>query len=104
MFRRFSANFALFSIALDMLLISLALLAAALFGVSTPQLQQFGAGLRAFSTAALRYAAAAAVGLLSRQRIDRKARLQHRSHHHLRHLHRHQTSFLQVFYRPLRHL
>jgi len=54
----------------------LALLVATLFGVSTPQLQQFGAGLRAFSTAALRYAAAAAVGLLSRQRIDRKARLQ----------------------------
>ncbi len=54
----------------------LALLVATPFGVSAPQPQQFGAGLRAFSTAALRYAAAAAVGLLSRQRIDRKARLQ----------------------------
>ena len=54
----------------------LALLAAALFGVSTPLVQQFGVGLGAFSTAALLYAGAAAVGLLSRQRIDREARLQ----------------------------
>jgi drug/metabolite transporter (DMT)-like permease len=38
--------------------------------------QQFGVGLGAFSTAALLYAGAAAVGLLSRQRIDREARLQ----------------------------
>ena len=53
----------------------LALLAAALFGISTPLVQQFGAGLGAFSTAALLYAGAAAVGLLSRQRIDREARL-----------------------------
>lgn len=54
----------------------LALLAAALFGVSTPLVQQFGAGLGAFSTAALLYAGAAAVGLLSRQSTDREARLQ----------------------------
>ena len=54
----------------------LALLAAALFGASTPLVQQFGVGLGAFSTAALLYAGAAAVGLLSRQRIDREARLQ----------------------------
>lgn len=54
----------------------LALLAAALFGISTPLVQQFGVGLGAFSTAALLYAGAAAVGLLSRQRIDREARLQ----------------------------
>lgn len=54
----------------------LALLAAALFGVSTPLVQQFGVGLGAFSTAALLYAGAAAVGLLSRQRIDREAHLQ----------------------------
>ncbi len=54
----------------------LALLAAALFGISTPMVQQFGVGLGAFSTAALLYAGAAAVGLLSRQRIDREARLQ----------------------------
>jgi drug/metabolite transporter (DMT)-like permease len=54
----------------------LALLAAALFGVSTPLVQKFGVGLVAFSTAALLYAGAAAVGLLSRRRIDREARLQ----------------------------
>lgn len=54
----------------------LALLAAALFGVSTPLVQQFGVGLGAFSTAALLYAGAAAVGLLSRQPVDREARLQ----------------------------
>jgi drug/metabolite transporter (DMT)-like permease len=38
--------------------------------------QQFGVGLGAFTTAALLYAGAATVGLLSRQRIDREARLQ----------------------------
>ncbi len=54
----------------------LALLAAALFGASTPLVQQFGVGLGAFGTAALLYAGAAAVGLLSRQRTDREARLQ----------------------------
>ena len=54
----------------------LALLAAALFGVSTPLVQRFGIGIGAFSTAALLYAGAAAVGLLSSQRIDREARLQ----------------------------
>ena len=54
----------------------LALLAAALFGVSTPLVQQFGVGLGAFSTAAMLYAGAAAVGLLSRQPIEREARLQ----------------------------
>lgn len=53
-----------------------ALLAAALFGVSTPLVQQFGVGLGAFSTAAPLYAGAAAVGLLSRKRIEREARLQ----------------------------
>ena len=42
----------------------LALLAAALFGISTPLVQRFGAGLGPFSTAALLYAGAAAVGLL----------------------------------------
>lgn len=54
---------------------TLALLAAVLFGVSTPLVQHFGTGLGAFSTAALLYAGAAAVGMLSRQRIDREARL-----------------------------
>jgi drug/metabolite transporter (DMT)-like permease len=53
----------------------LALLAAALFGISTPLVQQFGSGLGAFSTAALLYADAAAVGLLSRQRVEREAQL-----------------------------
>lgn len=53
----------------------LALLAAALFGVSMPLVQHFGAGLGAFTTAALLYAGAAAVGLLSRQRVEREARL-----------------------------
>lgn len=54
----------------------LALLAALLFGVSTPLVQQAGVGLGPFTTAALLYVGAAAVGLLSRQRIDREARLQ----------------------------
>lgn len=39
----------------------MALLAAALFGISTPLVQRFGAGLGAFSTAALLYAGAAAM-------------------------------------------
>jgi drug/metabolite transporter (DMT)-like permease len=54
----------------------LALLATGLFGISTPLVQLFGAGHGPFSTAALLYAGAAAVGLLSRQRIEREARLQ----------------------------
>jgi drug/metabolite transporter (DMT)-like permease len=54
----------------------LALVAAALFGVSTPLVQRWGSGLGAFSTAALLYVGAAVVGLLSRQRIEREARLQ----------------------------
>ena len=53
----------------------LALLAAALFGVSTPLVQHFGEGLGAFTTACLLYAGAAAVGALSRQQIEREARL-----------------------------
>ena len=56
----------------------LALLAAALFGVSTPLVQQFGAGVGAFSTAALLYAGAAAVGAVSRRRIEREARVERR--------------------------
>ena len=54
----------------------LALLAAALFGISTPLVQWFGVGLGAFTTAALLYAGAAAVGAFSRQRIEREARLE----------------------------
>ncbi|MDP4076161.1 DMT family transporter [Acidovorax sp. A1169] len=53
----------------------LALLAAALFGVSMPLVQHFGAGLGAFTTAALLYAGAAAVGALSRQPVEQEARL-----------------------------
>ncbi|MFC4922772.1 DMT family transporter [Delftia deserti] len=53
----------------------LALLAAALFGISTPLVQRIGAGVGAFSTAALLYAGAAIVGLLSRQQVDKEARL-----------------------------
>jgi drug/metabolite transporter (DMT)-like permease len=51
------------------------LLAAILFGVSTPLVQHFGAGLGAFTTAALLYAGAAAVGALSTRAIDREARV-----------------------------
>ncbi|MBW8848691.1 MAG: DMT family transporter [Burkholderiales bacterium] len=51
----------------------LALLAAALFGVSTPLVQVFGKGLGPFATAALLYAGAAVVGGLLRRRVDREA-------------------------------
>lgn len=54
----------------------LALLAAALFGASTPLVQRFGAALGPFTTAALLYAGAAAVGALVRRPPQREARLQ----------------------------
>lgn len=53
----------------------LALLAAALFGLSTPLVQYFGQGLGAFTTAALLYAGAAAVALALRQPPQLEARL-----------------------------
>ncbi len=53
----------------------LALLAATLFGVSTPLVQQLGAGLGPFTTAALLYAGAALVGALLRRPVEREARL-----------------------------
>lgn len=53
----------------------LALLAAGLFGVSTPLVQQLGKGLGPFTTAALLYIGAAVVGALLRQRVEREARL-----------------------------
>lgn len=53
----------------------LALLAAGLFGASTPLLQYFGQGLGPFSTAALLYVGAALVGLLLRQPPKREAAL-----------------------------
>ncbi len=53
----------------------LALLAAVLFGVSTPLVQRFGAGLGAFTTAALLYAGAALVGAMTRRPAAREAQL-----------------------------
>jgi drug/metabolite transporter (DMT)-like permease len=55
-----------------------ALLAAALFGVSTPLVQRFGLGLGPFTTAALLYAGAALVGALSHRPAEREARLARR--------------------------
>ncbi|MDO8777135.1 MAG: EamA family transporter [Burkholderiaceae bacterium] len=54
----------------------LALLAAALFGLSTPLVQRFGLGLGAFSTAALLYAGAAGVAVWMRRPAEVEARLQ----------------------------
>lgn len=54
----------------------LALLAAALFGISTPLVQKLGAGLGAFTTAALLYAGAAVVGMLSLRSPAHEARVQ----------------------------
>ncbi|MBC7379072.1 MAG: DMT family transporter [Burkholderiaceae bacterium] len=54
---------------------ALALAAAALFGVSTPLVQHFGAGLGPFATAALLYAGASLAGLVLMKRPDREARL-----------------------------
>lgn len=54
----------------------LALLAAALFGLSTPLVQRFGHGLGAFSTAALLYAGAAFVAFWMRQPSQLEAKLQ----------------------------
>jgi drug/metabolite transporter (DMT)-like permease len=53
----------------------LALLAAVLFGLSTPLVQRFGQGIGAFSTAALLYAGAALVALAMRHPPEREARL-----------------------------
>jgi drug/metabolite transporter (DMT)-like permease len=53
----------------------LALVAAVLFGISTPLVQKFGAGVSAFATAALLYAGAAVAGALLRQRVEREARV-----------------------------
>jgi drug/metabolite transporter (DMT)-like permease len=56
---------------------TLALTAAALFGFSTPLVQRVGMGVGAFTTAALLYAGAAIVGLLSHQRVGSEARVLH---------------------------
>lgn len=54
---------------------ALALLAAALFGLSTPLVQHFGQGLGPFSTAALLYAGAAMVALWLRRGAEWEAPL-----------------------------
>ncbi|AOW12527.1 multidrug transporter [Hydrogenophaga crassostreae] len=54
---------------------ALALLAAALFGLSTPLVQRFGQGLGPFATAALLYAGAALVALLQRHGAEVEAPL-----------------------------
>ena len=53
----------------------LALLAATLFGISTPLVQRAGAGLGAFTTAALLYGGAALIGAVMRQPVEREAAL-----------------------------
>ena len=53
----------------------LALLAAALFGASTPLIQLLGKGVGAWTTAGLLYAGAALVGLLTRSHPQREAAL-----------------------------
>ena len=53
----------------------MALLAAALFGVSTPLVQRLGHGLGPFTTAALLYAGAALAGAVLRRPIEREARV-----------------------------
>lgn len=53
----------------------LALLSATLFGISTPLVQRVGAGVSPFCTASLLYGGAALVGLATRQRPEREARL-----------------------------
>jgi drug/metabolite transporter (DMT)-like permease len=53
----------------------LALAAALLFGVSTPLVQRFGAGIGSFTTAALLYAGAALIGALLRRPVEREARV-----------------------------
>ncbi len=53
----------------------LALLAAVLFGISTPLVQRFGTGLHPFWTAALLYAGAAMIGALTLRPASQEARL-----------------------------
>jgi drug/metabolite transporter (DMT)-like permease len=53
----------------------IALLAAVLFGVSTPLVQRLGAGVGSFSTAALLYAGAALIGAFLRRPITREAQV-----------------------------
>lgn len=52
-----------------------ALVAALLFGISTPLVQHFGAGVGSFTTAALLYAGAAAIGAWMRRAASAEARV-----------------------------
>lgn len=52
------------------------MIAAMLFGISTPLVQRFGVGVGSFTTAALLYAGAALIGALLRRPIEREARVQ----------------------------
>ena len=52
-----------------------ALLAAVLFGASTPLVQRFGVAIGSFTTAALLYAGTALTGALLRLPVDREARV-----------------------------
>lgn len=54
---------------------ALAIVAAALFGISTPLVQYAGRGIGAFTTAALLYAGAALLGALMRSPIEQEARV-----------------------------
>src|SRR5437899_9142362 len=54
----------------------IALTAALLFGISTPLVQRFGAGIGSCTTAALLYAGAALIGALLRRPVEREARVQ----------------------------
>ena len=56
----------------------LALLAAVLFGISTPLVQRLGAGVGSFTTASLLYAGAALIGTLLRRPATREAGVQPR--------------------------
>ena len=57
---------------------ALALLAAVLFGISTPLVQHAGRGVGPFATAALLYAGAAIIGAFLRRSVTREAALRRR--------------------------
>ncbi|MDI1259360.1 DMT family transporter [Aquabacterium sp.] len=54
----------------------MALVAAVLFGVSTPLVQRWGLHIGTFSTAALLYAGASLIGFGLRRKVDREAQVQ----------------------------
>jgi drug/metabolite transporter (DMT)-like permease len=57
-------------------------LAAVLFGVSTPLVQRFGAGVGRSSTVSLLFAGAALIGALLRRPVEREARVHRRDASH----------------------